>query len=211
MERRQTDMARAYEDTALRTPEQAVPLVADPAPLGLAGFAFTTLLLSLVNTQILPKSTEVLVLSMALTFGGLAQFVAGMWAFKRGNTFAATAFTSYGAFWLSFYLLVVVFIPLVPKTAGASDVSNFVGWYLLAWGIFTAYMFIASLAGARAVQLVFLLLAITFVVLAIGNFGTSSGTLQLGGYVGLATAAAAIYASFADVVNANFKRKVLPT
>ncbi len=99
----------------------------------------------------------------------------------------------------------------MPKTAGASDISNFVGWYLLAWGIFTAYMFIASLAGARAVQLVFLLLAITFVVLAIGNFGTSSGTIQLGGYVGLATAAAAIYASFADVVNANFKRKVLPT
>jgi len=204
-------MAQPFQDTALRTPENTVPLVADPAPLGLAGFAFTTLLLSLVNTQILPKSTEVLVLSMALTFGGLAQFVAGMWAFKRGNTFAATAFTSYGAFWLSFYLLVVVFIPLVPKTAGASDISNFVGWYLLAWGIFTAYMFIASLAGARAVQLVFLLLAITFVVLAIGNFGTSSGTVQLGGYIGLATAAAAIYASFADVVNANFKRKVLPT
>ena len=204
-------MARAFEDTALRTPEQPVPLVGDPAPLGLAGFAFTTLLLSLINTQILPKTVEVLVLSVALTFGGLAQFVAGMWAFKRGNTFAATAFTSYGAFWLSFYLLVVVFIPLVPKTAGANDISNFVGWYLLAWGIFTAYMFIASLAGARAVQLVFLLLTITFVVLAIGNFGTSTSILQVGGYVGLATAAAAIYASFADVVNANFKRRVLPT
>ncbi|HEX4756179.1 MAG TPA: acetate uptake transporter [Candidatus Dormibacteraeota bacterium] len=195
----------------MRTPEQPVPLVGDPAPLGLAGFAFTTLLLSLINTQILPKSVEVLVLSVALTFGGLAQFVAGMWAFKRGNTFAGTAFTSYGAFWLSFYLLVVVFIPLVPKTAGANDISNFVGWYLLAWGIFTAYMFIASLAGARAVQLVFLLLTITFVVLAIGNFGTSASIIQVGGYVGLATAAAAIYASFADVVNANFKRRVLPT
>ena len=72
-------------------------------------------------------------------------------------------------------------------------------------------VFIGPRAGARAVQLVFLLLAITFVVLAIGNFGTSSGTIQLGGYIGLATAAAAIYASFADVVNANFKRKVLPT
>jgi uncharacterized protein len=206
-------MARPFEDTALRTPEQAVPLVGDPAPLGLAGFAFTTLLLSLVNTKILPATVTVLVLSMALTFGGLAQFVAGMWAFKRGNTFAATAFTSYGAFWLSFYLLIVVFIPLVPKTAGANDVSNFVGWYLLAWGIFTAYMFIASLAGARAVALVFILLAITFVVLAVGWFAGSSGSgiIQLGGYVGLATAAAAIYASFADVTNANFKRRVLPT
>jgi uncharacterized protein len=205
-------MAQPFQDTALRAPENPVPVVGDPAPLGLAGFGFTTLLLSLINTQILPKSVEVLVLSLALPFGGLGQLLAGMWAFKRGNTFAATAFTSYGAFWLSFYLLVVVFIPDV-KNPGPNDIGNFVGWYLLAWGIFTAYMFIASLAGARAVQLVFILLAITFVVLAIGNFaGTSgSGIIQFGGYVGLATAAAAMYASFADVANANFKRRVLPT
>ncbi len=205
-------MARAFEDTAVRTPEPAGSLIADPAPLGLAGFGFTTLLLSLVNTQILPKDVEVLVLSLALPFGGLAQLLAGMWAFKRGNTFAATAFTSYGAFWFSFYLLVVVFIPLV-KAPGPNDISNFVGWYLLAWGIFTTYMFLASLAGARAVSLVFILLAITFVALAVGNFaGTSgSGIIQFGGYVGLATAAAAMYASFADVANANFKRRILPT
>jgi succinate-acetate transporter protein len=204
-------MARAFEDTALRTPEQAAPLSADPAPLGLAGFGITTLLLSLINAKILPATTEVLVLSLALPFGGLAQLLAGMWAFKRGNTFAATAFSSYGAFWLSFYLLVVVFLPLVPKTAGASDVTNFIGWYLLAWGIFTAYMFVASLAGAKAVQLVFLLLTVTFVLLAIGKFGTSDGITQVGGFFGLATAAAALYASFADVANANFKRRVLPT
>lgn len=204
-------MARAFEDTAVRTPEQAAPLVGDPAPLGLAGFGITTLLLSLINAKILPPTTEVLVLSLALPFGGLAQLLAGMWAFKRGNTFAATAFSSYGAFWLSFYLLVVVFLPLVPKTAGASDVSNFIGWYLLAWGIFTAYMFLASLAGAKAVQLVFFLLAATFILLAVGAFATSSGITQVGGFVGLATAAAALYASFADVANANFKRRVLPT
>jgi succinate-acetate transporter protein len=203
-------MAQTYQDTALRTPEQAAPTTADPAPLGLAGFAFTTLLLSLVNAQILPKTVEVGVMALAITFGGLAQLLAGMWAFRRGNTFAATAFTAYGAFWFSFFLLVNVFLPQV-KNPGPNDISNFVGWYLLAWGIFTAYMFIASLAGARAVQAVFLLLAITFIVLAVGAFGTSSGVTQVGGYVGLATAAAAIYASFADVVNANFKRKVLPT
>ncbi len=203
-------MARAFEDTALRTPEQTAPLVADPAPLGLAGFGITTLLLSLINAKILPATVEVLVMSMALTFGGLAQFAAGMWAFKRGNTFAATAFTAYGAFWISFYLLVVVFLPGV-KNPGASDIDNFIGWYLLAWGIFTAYMFLASLAGARAVQLVFLLLTATFVLLAIGKFATSTGISQVGGYVGLATAAAALYASFADVTNANFKRRVLPT
>jgi hypothetical protein len=204
-------MAQTYQDTALRTPEQPAPTVGDPAPLGLAGFAFTTALLMLVKTQILPEGDTVLVLSMALAFGGLAQFVAGMWAFRRGNTFAGTAFTAFGAFWLSFYLLVVVFIPLVPKTAGAHDVSNFVGWYELLWGVFTAYMFIASLAGARAVQVVFALLAITFVVLAIGDFTTTTGITQVGGYIGFATALAAIYASFADVTNANFKRRVLPT
>ena len=203
-------MAQPFQDTALRTPEQPVPLVGDPAPLGLAGFGITTLLLSLINAQILPATVTVLVMSMALAFGGLAQLLAGMWAFRRGNTFAATAFTSYGAFWLSFYLLVVVFLPGV-KNPGASDIENFIGWYLLGWGIFTAYMFIASLAGARAVQLVFLLLAVTFVVLAIGHFGKSTGILQVGGYIGLATAAAALYASFADVTNANFKRRVLPT
>jgi succinate-acetate transporter protein len=205
-------MAQPFQDTALRTPENPVPLVGDPAPLGLAGFGITTLLLSLINAQILPETDTVLVMSLALTFGGLAQLLAGMWAFRRGNTFAGTAFTAYGAFWFSFYLLVVVFLPLVPKAAGANDVSNFIGWYLLAWGIFTAYMFIASLAGARAVQLVFFLLAITFVILAIGDFAAPAKSVtQIGGIVGLATAAAALYASFADVANANFKRRVLPT
>ncbi len=204
-------MAQGFQDTAVRTPENPATLVGDPAPLGLAGFAFTTALLMLVKTQILPAGDTVLVLSMALAFGGLAQFVAGMWAFKRGNTFAGTAFTAFGAFWLSFYLLVVVFIPLVPKTAGVHDVSNFVGWYELLWGVFTAYMFIASLAGARAIQVVFFLLAVTFVVLAIGDFTTTTGITQVGGWIGFATALAAIYASFADVTNANFKRRVLPT
>jgi succinate-acetate transporter protein len=203
-------MAGNFEDTALRTPEQPAAQTADPAPLGLAGFGFTTLLLSLVNAQVLPKTVEVGVMSMALAFGGTAQLLAGMWAFRRGNTFAATAFTAYGAFWLSFYLLVVVFIPQI-KSPGPNDISNFVGWYLLAWGIFTLYMFIASLAGARAVQLVFVLLTATFGLLAIGNFATSTGIIQVGGVVGILTAAAAMYASFADVANANFKRRVLPT
>ncbi|MBJ7610311.1 MAG: acetate uptake transporter [Candidatus Dormibacteraeota bacterium] len=203
-------MSRAFEDTALRTPEQPAALIADPAPLGLGAFGITTLVLSLVNAQILPKAVEVGVMSLALTFGGLAQLLAGMWAFRRGNTFAATAFSAFGAFWLSFYLLVVVFIPQM-KAAAPADIGNFVGWYLLAWGIFTAYMTIASLAGARAVQAVFVLLTATFVLLAIGSFATSTGITQIGGIVGILTAAAAIYASFADVTNATFKRRVLPT
>ncbi len=210
-------MARAFEDTALRTPEQTAPLVGDPAPLGLAGFGITTLLLSLINAGILGSTagaagTKIGVLSLALTFGGLAQFAAGMWAFKRGNTFAATAFTAYGAFWFSFYLLVVVFVPqMLAAKATLTDVNTFVATYLLAWGIFTAYMFLASLAGARAVQAVFILLTITFVLLAIGAYAASETITKAGGWFGIATAAAALYASFADVTNANFKRRVLPT
>jgi uncharacterized protein len=203
-------MAQPFQDTALRTPENTVPLVGDPAPLGLAGFGITTLLLSLINAGILSATVTAGVMALAITFGGAAQLLAGMWAFRRGNTFAATAFTSYGAFWFSFYLLVSVFIPQM-KGATATDISTFVATYLLAWGIFTAYMFIASLAGAKAVQLVFFLLALTFVVLALGDYAASTTIHNVGGYIGIATAAAAIYASFADVANANFKRRVLPT
>jgi succinate-acetate transporter protein len=203
-------MARAFEDTALRTPEQAAPATGDPAPLGLAGFGFTTLLLSLINTGILAGTTAEGVMALAVTFGGAAQVLAGMWAFKRGNTFAATAFTAYGAFWFSFFLLVNVFVPQM-KGATASDINGFVGTYLLAWGIFTAYMTLASLAGARAVQAVFVLLTITFVLLAIGTYASSDTITKAGGWFGIATAVAAVYASFADVTNANFKRKVLPT
>jgi uncharacterized protein len=203
-------MAQPFQDTALRTPENPATLVGDPAPLGLAGFGITTLLLSLINAGILHATVTEGVMALALTFGGGAQLLAGMWAFRRGNTFAGTAFTSYGAFWFSFYLLVNVFIPQM-KGATMADVTTFVATYLLAWGIFTTYMFIASLAGARAVQAVFFLLALTFYLLAIGDYAASDTISKLGGWVGLATAAAAIYASFADVTNANFKRRVLPT
>ena len=136
-----------------------------------------------------------------------------MWAFRRGNTFAATAFTSYGAFWLSFWLILAVFAPEVKSPV---VLATILGTYLLSWGIFTAYMFIASLASAKAVTAVFLLLTITFVLLAIGWFSAKAGApdktwINLGGYLGLATAIAALYASFADVTNANFKRVILPT
>ena len=202
-------MARNFEDTAFRTPETTI---GDPAPLGLAGFGITTLLLSLINAQVLPASVTALVLSLALPFGGLCQLLAGMWAYKRGNTFAGTAFSAYGAFWISFYLFAVVFVPMaITDKATATDIGNFKGWFLFAWGLFTLYMFVASLAGARAIQLVFLLLAVTFFVLAIAAWATSDGINQIGGVIGILTAAAAIYASFADVTNANFKRKVLPT
>ncbi len=195
----------------MRTAE-ASPAIADPAPLGLAGFGTTTLMLSVINAGIIGTGALAAVLPMAAAFGGTAQFLAGMWAFRRGNTFAATAFSSYGAFWWTYFLLIDVFA----KDISPSLVSPIVGLYLLTWGIFTLYMFIASLHGTRAVQSVLLLLFITYFLLAFGAWnwgGVSTGKdfTTIGGYIGILTAIAALYTSFADVLNATAKRVILPT
>lgn len=179
---------------------------ADPAPLGLAGFAMTTFVLSMFNAQLVGSGGEPVVLGLALAYGGLAQLLAGMWEFRTGNTFGAVAFTSFGAFWLSFAVLVAVFAPQIPS----ADISSAVGLYLWGWAIFTTYMLVASLRTTGTVALVFLLLSITFILLAAGNSGANESVIKWGGYIGLATAVAAWYASFAAVVNATFKRTVLP-
>jgi hypothetical protein len=190
---------------------------ADPGPLGLAAFAGTTFMLSLINaglvgTQRLPGGGLLpMVAALALAYGGAAQFVAGLWEFRTGNTFGAVAFCSYGAFWISFYFIV----QSVGSNAPTAVFSG-LGLYLWMWGIFTTYMFVASLRTSGAVALVFLLLAITFIILGIGNSalaGTghaTNGTIKLGGYVGIATAIAAWYASFAAVINSTFGRILLP-
>ena len=158
------------------------------------------------NAGLVSAAGEPIVFGMALAYGGLAQMLAGMWEFRTGNTFGATAFTSYGAFWLSFWAFVEFFEKQVPK----ADAGHAVGLYLIAWGIFTAYMFIASLRTTAAVALVFVLLAVTFFVLGIGNAGAHTNIIRLGGYIGLVTAVVAWYASFAEVTNATFGRTVLP-
>ncbi len=179
---------------------------ADPGPLGLAGFALTTFVLSMFNAGLVSKAGEPVVLGVALAYGGIAQFAAGMWEFRTGNTFGAVAFTSYGAFWVSFWALVTFFAAdIPPEHAGAA-----IGLFLISWGIFTAYMFIASLRTTAAVALVFLLLAITFFLLGIGESGGHQGMVEVGGWAGLLTAAAAWYASFAAVINSTFGRTVLP-
>jgi len=179
---------------------------ADPGPLGLAGFALTTFVLSMFNAGLVSKAGEPVVLGLALAYGGIAQFAAGMWEFRTGNTFGAVAFTSYGAFWVSFWALVTFFAADIPaEHAGAA-----IGLYLIAWGIFTAYMFVASLRTTGAIALVFILLTITFILLGIGNAGEHEGIVEVGGWAGLLTAAAAWYASFAAVVNSTFGRAVLP-
>ena len=188
--------------------------IADPGPLGLAGFAGTTFFLSVVNTNMLGAAAQTVVLGLALFYGGLAQLLAGMWEFVKGNTFGAVAFTSYGAFWMSFWYL----LNHLPAGAKFEDTVHGVGLYLLMWAIFTAYMTVASTRVSGAVMLVFVLLTLAFVALAIGWLGynehdfakNSSGWIHLGGWIGLLTALAAWYASFAAVTNATFKRIVFP-
>jgi succinate-acetate transporter protein len=183
-----------------------VPAIANPAPLGLAGFALTTFVLSMVNTGLVSDKALPVVFGLALAYGGIAQLLAGMWEFKTGNTFGATAFASYGAFWLSYWALVQFFLKDIPT----ADAGHAVGLYLWAWAIFTAYMFVASLRTTAAVALVFLLLTVTYIILGIGNSGGHTGIVKLGGWVGLATALAAWYASFAQVVNSTFGRDLAP-
>jgi succinate-acetate transporter protein len=196
----------AQEDMAVSTPRSVAPGFADPAPLGLAGFAATTFFLSAVNAGLVPESVESGVLGLALFYGGIAQLLAGMWEFAKGNTFGALAFSSYGAFWLSFWYL----LGHVPDAPDA-DVSAAIGTYLLVWTIFTCYMFLASMRTSGAVMVVFLLLALTYLFLCIGAYSGATGMTRVGGWLGLATAIAAWYASFAGVFNATAKRAVVPT
>src|SRR5437763_5837575 len=134
---------------------------ADPGPLGLAGFAGTTFVLSLINANLVSARGIGAVLALALAYGGIAQLLAGMWEFRTGNTFGAVAFSSFGAFWISFFFLVRL-------TPAALITPHALSAYLWMWAIFTTYMFFASLRTTAAVALVFLLLAVTFILLAIG-------------------------------------------
>ncbi|MGN6524312.1 MAG: acetate uptake transporter [Actinomycetes bacterium] len=182
-------------------------MFADPGPLGLAAFALTTFFLSCVNAGLVPSTVEGAVLGLAFFDGGIAQLLAGMWEFAKANTFGAVAFTSYGAFWLSFWYLVAH----VDLSKAGADASKGVGLFLLAWTIFTAYMTIASSRVSGAVFAVFVALFVTFLLLTWGEFSGSSGISHAGGWVGLLTAVLAWYASFAGVTNSTFRRVVMPT
>jgi uncharacterized protein len=195
-------LSEPMEDVETRPRMQAV---ADPAPLGLAAFAMTTFALSIANTNIWGAGAKAAV-ALALVYGGAAQLFAGMWEFVRKNTFGALAFTSYGAFWISFYVLEKFILPGV----ATADVSVALGVYLLGWAFFTFYMTIASLRVSAAVVAVFVLLTVTYVLLTIGNFQGIPNVIKAGGWVGLATAAAAWYASFAGVVNETFGKSMIP-
>jgi uncharacterized protein len=185
---------------------------ANPAPLGLAGFAATTFMLSMINSNLVSHTGLAGVLGLALAYGGVAQLIAGIWEFRTGNTFGAVAFCSYGAFWISFYFLVTVGLKGVPL----KEVDSVIGLYLWTWAIFTGLMFFASLRTTGAVAAVFLLLTITFIFLGIGNSAlagtlhTTNGTIKVGGYLGILTAIVAWYTAIAAVLQSTFGREVLP-
>ncbi|WP_269854777.1 acetate uptake transporter [Streptomyces sp. RPT161] len=187
--------------------QAAVDSIADPGPLGLAGFASTTFVLSCFNANLVDASLSAAVLPLALFYGGLAQLLAGMWEFRKGNTFGATAFSSFGAFWLSFAGYVRFVAPHLPL-AGAHQAT---GLYLLVWAVFTVYMTVAALRTSGAVLGVFAFLSLTFITLSAGEFAQSTVTTKVGGWLGLVTAVLAWYASFAAVTNETWRRPALPT
>jgi uncharacterized protein len=187
--------------------EKPADQIADPAPLGLAAFALTTFLLTGHDASFIP---DLIWVGPALFYGGLAQLLAGMWEFRKGNTFGATAFSTYGAFWLSYGIIIV--FAVISKTFGGAlaanpaAVPNAGAWFLIAFAIFNAYMTIWAMRINMAVFLVFLVLEVTEIVLAIGNFDEAHGHANnhwthTGGWLGILTAALAWYASAAGVAN----------
>jgi succinate-acetate transporter protein len=192
-------------------PAATAPAIADPAPLGLAGFAATTFVLSAHNANWAP---DIIWVGMALFYGGLAQFLAGMHEFRNRNTFGSTAFSTYGAFWFSLGTFIILdLLGLVPK---AINVDSALGWFLLSFAIFNTYMLFWSTRVNRAVFAVFLTLEVTEIVLLLGFWAVTShpalgrDLIHTGGYVGIVTAAAAWYASAAGVVNSMAGRPVVP-
>jgi hypothetical protein len=177
---------------------------ANPAPLGLMGFGMTTVLLNMHNAGFFPINS--MILAMGVFYGGLIQILAGMLEYKRGNTFATTAFTSYGAFWLTLVGLMVA-----PKFGWAEATpAAFMGWYLFLWGLFTFCMFFGTLRGNRGLQLVFLSLAVLFFLLALRDWTGSLVMGRIAGVEGIGCGLSAIYLAMAEVLNETYERKVLP-
>jgi succinate-acetate transporter protein len=170
--------------------------IADPAPLGLGAFALTTFILSAHNAGWAP---DLIWVGPALFYGGLAQLLAGMWEFRNRNTFGSTAFTTYGAFWLSLAAFVV--LDLFGKVPKDVNFAHALGWFLLAFAIFNTYMLLWSTQVNAAIFGVFLTLEATEVILFIGFFAANTTIIKIGGYVGVLTALVAWYTSAAGVIN----------
>ncbi len=192
-------------------PVAATSVVADPAPLGLAAFALTTFLLSAFNAGWMTKSSGLAWVGYAFAYGGLCQLLAGMWEFRNRNVFGATAFSTYGGFWIGLGLYFQLYgAKLATHPLTASLFSRDVAWILLAFAIFNTYMLLWSTAVTKAVFAVFLTLEITEILLFAGNFALSTGLVKAGGYVGVLTALVAWYTSSAGVFNGMRGRAVVP-
>ena len=179
-------------------------VTANPAPLGLMGFGLTTVLLNIHNAGFFEM--DAMILAMGIFFGGIAQMIAGIMEFKKNNTFGTTAFTSYGAFWLA-----LVFLNILPAMGYAEPAGSLsMAAFLFMWGLFTLFMFIATLRISRALQVVFGTLALLFFLLAIGNFTGSTLILTIAGYEGILCGFTAIYAAMAQVINESYGKEVLP-
>jgi uncharacterized protein len=177
----------------------------NPAPLGLLGFGMTTVLLNLHNAGFYELNS--MVMAMGICYGGAAQIIAGIMEWRKSNTFAATAFISYGFFWLSLVTLIV----LAKLGWGAPSDETAMAAYLAIWGVFTAVMFVGTLRLNLALQVVFGSLAILFFLLAIGDFtGASAGFKHATGYEGIFCGLSAMYAGLAQVLNELFGKSVLP-
>ena len=189
--------------------DKGPPAIADPGPLGLAAFAMTTFVLSVFNANIIGnKALELVVLPLALFYGGAVQILAGMWEFRKNNTFGALAFSSYGAFWIALAWYLRYILAGLP----AARAHEATGLFLLAWTIFTAYMLLASLGTTKVLTAVFAVLFATFLVLAIGNLVAppNQTVIHVGGWLGLVTAFLAWYHSAAGVTSASLGRTLLP-
>jgi uncharacterized protein len=178
--------------------------VANPAPLGLMAFGVTTVLLNVHNAGFYAMNT--MILAMAVFYGGVAQVIASLQEYKKNNTFGATAFGSFGLFWLSFVAMIVF-----PKWTGVpGPTETAVGWYLLAWGVFTGLMFIATLRINRSLQTVFLSLTVLFVLLAIQKWTLNTTLEKVAGWEGIFVGLSAMYGSIAQILNEVYGRVVLP-
>ncbi|MEW2306314.1 acetate uptake transporter [Streptomyces sp. NPDC006655] len=191
----------------MSTPSTDTGTVADPGPLGLGAFAATTFVLSVFNADLITDQTlAAVVLPLALFYGGLVQLLAAMWEFRKGNTFGATAFGSYAAFWLAY----AGYARFVAGSLPPATVHQATGLFLLVFAVFTVYMTVAATRTTGALLAVLVTLSATFIVLCVGEFAQSPGTVEAGGWLGLVTAVCAWYASFAGVANSTFHRAVLP-
>ena len=180
-------------------------VLANPAPLGLMGFGMTTILLNIHNAGLYPLGS--MILAMGIFYGGIAQIIAGIFEYKKGNTFGMTAFSSYGLFWLT--LVGLIFIPNIIPGVVAPNSTAMVAYFFM-WGLFTFMMFISTLKKNKALQFVFISLSILFWLLSLSEFTGSSTVIIIAGYEGIICGLSAVYLAMAEVINETYGKIILP-